>query len=88
MTKKTCPSISSARWIGHDVRMRQRAGGARLAQKALAHDWVGGEVRRQRLDRDEPVELDVAREVDDAHAAAADLALELVLAGERVGEAQ
>ena len=47
---------------------------------------VVGEVRRQRLDRDAAVEAKVAREVDDAHAAAADLALQLVLSGERVGE--
>ena len=63
-------------------------GGSRLAQKPLAHDRVGREMRRQRLDRDAPIELEVAREVDDAHAAAADLALELVLPGERGGEAR
>ena len=59
----------------HDVLVRQRARGARLAQKALAHDRVVGEMRRQRLDGDAPVEPEVAREVDDAHAAAADLTL-------------
>ena len=42
---------------------------------------------RQHLDRHEPVELNFAREVDDAHAAAAELALERVLAGYRFLEA-
>ena len=39
--------------------------------------WVG-----QDLDGDVAIELHVAREVDDAHAAAAELALERVLTGE------
>ena len=42
-----------------------------------------GERLGQHLDRDEPIELDFAREVHDAHAAAAELALERVLAGDR-----
>jgi hypothetical protein len=35
---------------------------------------------RQRLDRDRPIELEIAREIHDAHATAADLTLDLVLA--------
>jgi putative ABC transport system permease protein len=56
-------------------------------QKALANDRIVGEMRGQRLDGHGAVELEVAREVDDAHAAAANLIPQLVLAGERGGEA-
>ena len=66
-----------------DVRMRQPRGRPRLAQEALANVGSSGEMRRQRLDRDHPVEPQVARQVHDAHAAAADLALDLVLPGKR-----
>ena len=65
-----------------DVRMREAGGRARLAQEPLARLGGAREVRRQHLDGDVAVELHVAREVDDAHAAAAELALEGVLAGE------
>ena len=65
-----------------------RAGGSRFAKKPLAHDGIRREMRRERLDRDATIEPHVAREVDDAHAAAADLALDVVLAGERGGEAR
>ena len=68
---------------GHDVRMRERGGGLRLAQERLAQLGALGERGREDLDRDGPSEPDLAREVDDAHAAAADLAVERVLAGER-----
>ena len=49
-------------------------------------DRVGGELRRQRLDRDEPVEPAIAREVDDAHAAAPDHFLDRVLRRDGFGE--
>ena len=49
---------------------------------ALARGGIAGEVRGEDLDGDIAIELDVAREVNDAHAAAAELALERVLAGE------
>ena len=65
--------------------MRELSGRAPFAQEALADDRVGREVGGQRLDRDAAVELRVAGEVDDAHAAASDLAFELVLSGERGG---
>ena len=42
----------------------------------------------QRLDGDAPIEAKVAGAIDDAHAAAADLTLQLVLAGECAGEAR
>jgi hypothetical protein len=64
-----------------DVRVREPGGRARLAQEALAR-LDRREVRREHLDRDVAVELYVAREEDDAHAAAAELALKRILAGE------
>jgi hypothetical protein len=70
-----------------DVRMRELAGGAGLAQEAAADLRVRGDVRREDLERDLAVEPDVARAVDDAHAAAPELGLELELAGEGVGKA-
>jgi hypothetical protein len=64
----------------------RRARRARLAQEALAHDRVIGEVWRQRLDGHAAIEPCVARQVDDPHSAAADFPLELVLSSERGGE--
>src|SRR3569833_1916560 len=43
-------------------------------------------MRRKRLDRDEPIEPQIARAVHHAHAAATDLTLQLVLSGECAGE--
>jgi hypothetical protein len=68
---------------GDDVRVREPGGGARLAHEAVARGGGAGEGRREHLEGDVAVELHVAREVDDAHPAAAELALEGVLAGER-----
>ena len=65
---------------GDDVRMAQRAGDARLAQEALRERGVRRVERRQLLERDEAVEVGLAREVDHRHAAAADLAEDLVAA--------
>jgi hypothetical protein len=67
---------------GHDIGMRQTGSGAGLANEPFARAWRDGQVRGQHLDGDESVELDVAREIHDAHTAAADLAFERVLAGE------
>ena len=83
MTKKTKPRRFADAMDRDDVRMREPGGRARLAQESLARLGGAREVRRQHLDGDVAVELHVAREVDDAHAAAAELALEGVLAGER-----
>ena len=65
---------------GDDVRVAQRAGHARLAQEALRERRVRGVERAQLLERDEAVEVGLAREVDDRHAAAADLPQDLVAA--------
>ena len=65
---------------GDDVRMREARGGPCLAKEAFTGLRTLRHVRRQHLDRDVPVELDVAREIHDAHPAAADLALERIFA--------
>jgi iron complex transport system substrate-binding protein len=53
-------------------------------QKALAQLGAHRVDRREHLDGDGSFQLDVAREIHDAHAAAAELALDDVLAGERI----
>jgi hypothetical protein len=63
-----------------DVLVMARRGGARLAQKAV--DELA-RLGHEELDGHAPPELGVAREVDDAHAAAAELADDLVLANAR-----
>jgi hypothetical protein len=67
---------------GDDVRVREAGRHAGLSQESLARLRVAGEVRGQDLDGDVAIELHVAREVHDAHAAAAELALERVFAGQ------
>ena len=62
----------------HEVRVRERARDPRLAEKARTKPLVAGEVGCEHLQRDPPADLGVARCVDDGHAAAAELALELV----------
>ena len=68
-----------------DVRVGQAGQGARLGGEALAHLGLRRERRRQLLDGDAAVEAPVATEVDDAHAAAPDLALDVVV-GDRLGD--
>ena len=63
---------------GHDVRMLERRRHARLALEALAELRVGGELGDDDLQRDAPTEPPIGGEVDDAHAAAPDLALDVV----------
>ena len=58
--------------------VRQRCGGHRLAPQPRAEPVVVHEGRRQRLDRHGPVETRIAPEVDDAHAAAAEQAGNLI----------
>ena len=50
-----------------DVRMIQRGGEAALALEARAEHAVAGEVGREHLQRDRPIERHVRRAVDDAH---------------------
>ena len=62
--------------------MREPPDRLRFAQEGVAQRWIGGEVRGQDLDRDRAGEAHLAREVDDAHAAAAQLPVQRVLASE------
>ena len=65
--------------------MLQRRGGLDLAQEPLGTKRRG-ELRVEHFDRDEPVVRRVAREIDDGHAAAADLPLDGVAAGKCSGQ--
>jgi hypothetical protein len=72
---------------GDDVLMRQSTGRARLAQEPLADHEIAREMRGERLDRYATIESEIASEVDDSHATATDLTLQVVLPVERGGEA-
>jgi hypothetical protein len=52
-----------------DVRVTQEAGGACLLHEPAPHLLVGGTVRVQEFNRDEPHNMRVARTKDDTHAA-------------------
>ncbi len=71
-----------------DVRVRELGRHLRLAEEALAQRGLPGHVGRQQLDRDETVQLDVARQKDDAHAAAPQLTLQRVAADHRLLEGE
>ena len=58
--------------------MIERGREARLAQEALAERAIVGELGRDQLQRDGAVERELGRPVDDAHAAAADDAVDPV----------
>ena len=77
---KACPSCSSASWMIDDVLVLAARRGARLAQEVAGQRRRAGE---QQLDRDAPAEPHVAREIDDPHPAAPELANDLVLADPR-----
>ena len=63
-----------------DVRVAERAGEPGLAQEAAGDGGLGALQERELLERDVAVELALAGEVDGRHAAAADLAEDLVSA--------
>jgi hypothetical protein len=65
-----------------DVRVRESGRHACLSQEPLASVGVAREVRGQDLDGDVAIELHVAREINHAHSATAELALEGVLSGQ------
>ena len=74
------PALEDAELVDRDdVRMREAAGGAGLALEALAHLLVV-EALAQELDRDGAIERGIAGEIDVAHPAALDEALDGVLA--------
>jgi hypothetical protein len=62
-----------------DVGVVERGGGLGFAKEARADLASERELRRQDLDRDVPLEPPISRAVDDAHPAASDLGLELVV---------
>ena len=66
--------------------MLQVGGGLDFAEEPLGAD-DGGQLGPQDLDGDLAVVLEVLRQVDGGHAARAELALEAVAVGERLGEA-
>jgi len=65
---------------GDDVRVAQRAGDPRLAQEALRERGVRGVERPELLECDEAVEVGLPCEVHQRHAAAAELAEDLIAA--------
>ena len=74
-------AVGDERLVDHDdVRVRQRAGDVRLAQEALDQRRVLGAERGQLLERDQTLEVGLAREKDGRHAAASELAQDLVAA--------
>ena len=62
----------------HEVRVRERPRDARLAQEARTEALVAREMTGEHLERDAAAQLGVVGGVDDGHAAAAELTLELV----------
>jgi hypothetical protein len=63
--------------------MRETGGSARLADEALTRHVGEREVGRQHLDGDVAIELHIAREVDHAHSATAELALKRIFPSQR-----
>ena len=58
--------------------MAETRRGLRLAKESLANVATKRELGRQQLHRDAPLEPEVACTVDDRHAAATDLAVDLI----------
>ena len=71
---------------GQDVGMLEPGGEVDLALEALGAER-GGKLGEEDLEGDGPVVAEVVREIDDRHAAAAELALEGVAVGEGVAHA-
>ena len=66
-----------------------RPAAVRASRRKRSRDsTLGGEVRRQQLDRDQAVQGHVAREEHDAHAAATQLALDRVAARQHLLEGE
>ena len=70
---------------GEDVGVRERSDRVRFALEAGQPIGVGGECRRQDLDRDLPPQLRVARAIHFAHPAGAERVQDLVPAESRAG---
>src|SRR4051794_28065728 len=67
---------------GNDVWVRESGGGARLLHESFACSRQARKMSRQDFDRDIAIELNVTREVDDAHTTAANLTLKRIFSGE------
>ena len=67
----------------HDVRVLERHGELRLAGEAVVEALIEGQLRRDELQRDGPLQPQVVGPVDDAHAALADQLLDSI--AEKVG---
>ena len=81
------PASGLARIVdGQDVGMLQPGGEADLALEPVGAER-GGELGEEDLERDGAVVAEVVRQVDDGHAAAAELALDGVAVGEGVAQA-
>ena len=63
---------------GDDVRMAELGDRARLPQEALSGGWGRGEIGRDDLDRDRPVERNVSAEEHLPHPAGAELPLDVI----------
>ena len=57
-----------------DVGMIERTGGPRFAQQAGGRFWIMDRSRRQKLERDVPLEVRVLGQIHSAHTASADVA--------------
>ena len=66
----------------HDVGMLQAGGELDLAEESVGAEGLG-QFRMEHLERHRPVVAEVVSEIHHGHAAAAELALDAVLAGER-----
>jgi hypothetical protein len=59
---------------GGNVRMIERAGGARLSQQAGRSFWIAGLVRRQKLEGNASAEINILGEINRTHPAGPDVA--------------
>ena len=70
---------------GGDVRVRQSRGGLRLSQESMA--IVSGTLIGTRcFERDDATEFEIARLIDDAHAAPSELGDDLVVTEDLTGD--
>jgi hypothetical protein len=74
----TSNTVATCGWSNVDA--------AGLVDEALARRLVTGQLARQELERDDPVEAGVAGTVDGAHSAAADAVQDLVVGDRRAGK--
>jgi len=76
------PPVANAQATRRPRRSEDPGCHARLADEPLARRRGERELGREHLDGDITIELDFAREIDDAHATPAEFALDRVLTGQ------